>query len=1367
MAAVRKFAFRTRKRRLTVFVVAMLIAGGAIGAWAYWSAQASAGSNGASAGATVNQGATPTASVTTIGREVTVGWGASTLSNGVHVDGYLVKRYPSAGGAATISPIGTCAATVNGLTCVEDDVPTGSWKYTVTPVIGTNWQGIESAASGAVSIGQAALTVNGSPFGNAAFGGTPSTATTTGSLSGFSGYNGGEGVTYRLDAATALTGSPNHVGTNGDTTITALGIPKSAGDGSHTVDALGDAAYFPSQASTGIVIDTTAPSVTAQLTPAANASGWNNTSPVSVALVADDGTGSGVSQIKYTTDGSDPTTSGTAYVYASGSPFAISAQGTTTVKFYATDMAGNASAVQTQLVKIDTTPPTNGLSLTNVTGGLSPTAGPLGNNATVYYRGSAAGSFTIRNALADTLSGPASSGTAALAGNSSGWSHSSSVVTTPSGGPYVSASFSWTAGTSGSPSETVTGADVAANTALTTLNLVDDEVGPTVGSVDATGLVGTGSRYSTSTTLSIAFSKGADSGSGLAATGAKLLRAQANLTSNGISNGSCGSYGAFTQVGSTDPSSPFADNAANGISTGHCYQYQYVVSDNVGNTTTYTSGDINVDTTAPSSPTNASISTVSGSANQYISGSQLYYNPVQSGSFTVDSSTSDGESGIQGVSFPSVAGFTGGGTVTSPTSGTTFRSTYSWNANGGSASPGAQTISSTNNATGTASNNAAFTLTKDGTAPSGGSVDATGLGGTGFRYSTSTTLSIAFGKGTDSGSGLAATGAKLLRAQANLTSNGTTNGSCGSYGVFTQVGSTDPSSPFTDNAAGGISTGHCYQYQYVVSDNVGNTTTYTSGDIKVDTTAPNAGTITANGGNTYNKTGTVSVVATGASDAESGITTTTITRASGTLSNDTCGALSGSTPVTLSGGNDGASLATGCYQYTYSSINNAGASSSTQSGVVKVDLSPPTGGSITANGGALYNTSGSILISTNPFADAETGVASTAITRASGTLTNNTCGTISGSTVVTVSGGNDSASLTTGCYQYTFTGTDKAGNATSRQSTVVKVDTDAPTGSITAPSNGATISSDATTVSSNSADVGSGVASALFQYAPHGGSTWTPIASATGPFTVSWSTRVIANGSYDLRVITTDNAGNATTTGGITVTVANNYSFSIGPIATQRAGTAFGGFTIQLTENGSSSGSFNASSYAGAHAITFAGTATTASPNATAATGLSQSLTFNSSGLATVPANSITLYKAQSSATATLSASDAANSVSGSTSFSIDSAGVTLSFNPSSTVTFTKAQTKGFTVNVPNDAYGNVFTSAAGLTVTLSLSSTAHFTFTATGTGSQTLTITSGPLNNTFSVTENGNNQNNPVTLSGSVAAPFTSPASDTLNENG
>jgi hypothetical protein len=58
-----------------------------------------------------------------------------------------------------------------------------------------------------------------------------------------------------------------------------------------------------------------------------------------------------VDKTYYTTDGSTPTTASTVY----SGPVTVSS--TTTVKFFSTDQAGNAEAAQSQVVQIDTTPP--------------------------------------------------------------------------------------------------------------------------------------------------------------------------------------------------------------------------------------------------------------------------------------------------------------------------------------------------------------------------------------------------------------------------------------------------------------------------------------------------------------------------------------------------------------------------------------------------------------------------------------------------------------------------------------------------------------------------------------------------------------------------------------------------------------------------------------------------------------------------------------------------------------------------------------------------------------------------------------------------------------------------------------------------
>ncbi len=451
----------------------------------------------------------------------------------------------------------------------------------------------------------------------------------------------------------------------------------------------------------------------------------------------------------------------------------------------------------------DVTAPTNAITLSSITGGA------YKSGATVFYRGAAIGSFKLTNAVADSgPAAPGSSRTAALAGTSTGWSHTPSTSSTPAGGPFVSYTFSWAAATSSSPVETVTGSDTAGNTAATALTFTDDSVAPAGGAVDATGLVGGGARYSTTTALSTAFTTGTDGGSGLA-TGAQLLRASATLT-----NGTCGTYGTDAQVGANDPVSPVVNTAVDQT----CYRYHYVVPDRVGNSTTYTSGDVKVDTSAPPAPTFA----FSAMTNTFWSGSTLYYRSnAASGAFTVTASSPDA-SGIASYAMPTLpAGWTG-------VAGTLGVKTYSWAAPTPTAPSGAQNATATNNA-GLTSAAAGFTATSDITAPATGSITYTN----GFYDSTS--VSVSFVKGTDGGSGIDTASGILMRKEATLTA-----GNCGAFGSYgTITGGTNPTSPFADTS---VVNGKCYQYEYLISDNVGNQTTYlptpTTTAAGVDTVAP-------------------------------------------------------------------------------------------------------------------------------------------------------------------------------------------------------------------------------------------------------------------------------------------------------------------------------------------------------------------------------------------------------------------------------------------------------------------------------------------------------------------------------------------------
>lgn len=134
--------------------IAALLLGGAVPAEAYWR------SGGAGSGQapvdTLPGGNQPSASASL--DTVTVQWTQSAFGGsplgGYAGGGYVIRRYAPSGGSA-VTPNGGCGATISGtsatLSCQETGVPTGPWKYTVTPVLGS-WTGGESDASSSVTV---------------------------------------------------------------------------------------------------------------------------------------------------------------------------------------------------------------------------------------------------------------------------------------------------------------------------------------------------------------------------------------------------------------------------------------------------------------------------------------------------------------------------------------------------------------------------------------------------------------------------------------------------------------------------------------------------------------------------------------------------------------------------------------------------------------------------------------------------------------------------------------------------------------------------------------------------------------------------------------------------------------------------------------------------------------------------------------------------------------------------------------------------------------------------------------------------------------------------------------------------------------
>jgi peptidoglycan/xylan/chitin deacetylase (PgdA/CDA1 family) len=128
-----------------------------------------------------------------------------------------------------------------------------------------------------------------------------------------------------------------------------------------------------------VVSDTTPPSSSIACDGGACATWY--TSPVTISLSAVDA-GTAVTAIRYTTDGSDPTTSSPLYT----GPFSVLS--TTTVKYRAWDMAGNVEPTNSQLIQIDSTPPSSSI----VCNGSSCSSGWYGSPVSVTLSASDGGS---------------------------------------------------------------------------------------------------------------------------------------------------------------------------------------------------------------------------------------------------------------------------------------------------------------------------------------------------------------------------------------------------------------------------------------------------------------------------------------------------------------------------------------------------------------------------------------------------------------------------------------------------------------------------------------------------------------------------------------------------------------------------------------------------------------------------------------------------------------------------------------------------------------------------------------------------------------------------------------------------------------
>jgi hypothetical protein len=196
--------------------------------------------------------------------------------------------------------------------------------------------------------------------------------------------------------------------------------------------------------------------------------------------------------------------------------------------------------------------------------------------------------------------------------------------------------------------------------------------------------------------------------------------------------------------------------------------------------------------------------------------------------------------------------------------------------------------------------------------------------------------------------------------------------------------------------------------------------------------------------------------------------------------------------------------------------------------VASTDTQPPTApANLTATGGT-----GTVSLSWSAASD-NTGVVNYIVYRSTTSgFTPSTANRIAQPTTTSYS----DTGLTGGTYYYRVAAQDAAGNVgapSSQASATVTGDTTPPTVNISSPTNGATVSG-TISVNANAAD---NVGIAGVQFLLDGNNLGAE--DTAGPFTASWNTTAVSNGTHILTARARDTGGNTTVSAPITVTVSN------------------------------------------------------------------------------------------------------------------------------------------------------------------------------------------------------------------------------------
>jgi hypothetical protein len=143
----------------------------------------------------------------------------------------------------------------------------------------------------------------------------------------------------------------------------------------------------------------------------------------------------------------------------------------------------------------------------------------------------------------------------------------------------------------------------------------------------------------------------------------------------------------------------------------------------------------------------------------------------------------------------------------------------------------------------------------------------------------------------------------------------------------------------------------------------------------------------------------------------------------------------------------------------------------------------------------------------------------------------------------------------------TATATDAAGNQATSAPVTVTVDATPPSVSIGSPAGG-TVSG--TIAVSGTASDASGIAGVQFRV--DGANIGA--ADTTAPYSLSWTTSSVPNGTHVLTAVATDLAGNQATSAGVTLTVNNAWTVPAGLVAAYTFAEGAGATTADVSGNG-------------------------------------------------------------------------------------------------------------------------------------------------------------------------------------------------------